>query len=206
MKELYNETFDKLTLSDAKRNELRYALSKSKEATPKWRHYNIARITAVAAAVALILLAIPSTRAGIAKAANYMKNIFLVADGTEAVATSNPESTEVTFEAEAFAEDKYYEILDKRIYFVLDTVRIDITDKCSNSTYYRYDLIDKNGYEHIIFVGGDIENLGWAEFIFDSNGTYLTNLMSVPEENYWLENAMVSIGVPTGNPNLDFSN
>ena len=67
-------------------------------------------------------------------------------------------------------------------------------------------MTDKNGYKHIIFIGGDIENLGWAEFIFDSNDTYLTNLMSVPEENHWLEKAMVSIGVPTGNPELDFAN
>lgn len=206
MKELYKKTFDNLTLSDAKRDEIRYTLSESKEATPKRRHYNVARKATVAAVVALMLLVIPSTRAEIAKAANYIKNIFLVADGTEAVVTSNPDSTEVTFEAEAFAEDKYYEISNDRIYFVLDTIRIDITGECSDSTYYRYDMTDKNGYKHIIFVGGDIENLGWAEFIFDSNDTYLTNLMSVPEENHWLEKAMVSIGVPTGNPELDFAN
>ena len=206
MKELYKKTFDNLTLSDAKRDEIRYALLESKEANPKWCHYNVARKAAIAAVVALMLLVIPSTRAGIAKAANYIKNIFLVADGTEAVVTSNPESTEVTFEAEAVAEDKYYEISNDRIYFVLDAVRIDITCECSDSTYYRYDMTDKNGYKHIIFIGGDIENLGWAEFIFDSNDTYLTNLMSVPEENHWLEKAMVSIGVPTGNPELDFAN
>lgn len=206
MKELYKKTFDNLTLSDAKRDEIRYTLSESKEATPKRRHYNVARKAAVAAVVALMLLVIPSTRTGIAKAANYVKNIFLVADGTETVVTSNPESTEVTFEAEAFAEDKYYEISNDRIYFILDAVRIDITGECSDSTYYRYDMTDKNGDKHIIFIGGDIENLGWAEFIFDSNDTYLTNLMSVPEENHWLEKAMVSIGVPTGNPELDFAN
>lgn len=204
MKELYIETFDSFTLSDEKRDEIRCSLLKNKAAkTPRHRRITV-RIAAVAAAFLLMLLVIPNTNADIAKAAYYMTRMFSLADGTEVALSNDGNSTEVSFDAEAFVEDKFYEISDGKIYFAFGDTHIDITDKCSATTFYRYDLIDDNGYTHIIFVGGNIENLGWAEFVFDEDGTYLTNLMSVPEDSQWLENAMLSIGVPTGNPELDF--
>lgn len=208
MKNLYTSTFDQLSLPEAKKNEIRHSLSQfNSDRNANTRgHRNAAMITAVAAAFALVLLAIPSTRAGIVTAAEYIRNIFLLADGTEAVITSEVDSTSASFDEDALAADKYYQVIDDKVYFVLDDVRIDITDKCSSSSYYRYDKTNENGYTSIIFVGGDIDNLGWAEFVFDDNGTYITNLMSVPEDNHWLDDAMTSISVPTGNPALDFPN
>lgn len=206
MKKLYNETFDNLSLSDKKRDEIRHLLSQNKDSIPPRNRYQPMRIVGIVVAVTLILIVIPPTKTVIAKTVNYIKHIFSLGDGTEVIITNDTNTTEALFEGKAFDIDKYYEISEKKIYFTLDDIRIDITDECSESTYYRYDFTDENGYTHIIFVGGDIENLGWAEFVFDADGTYLTNLMSVPQDEHWLDNAMVSIGVPTGNPELDFPN
>ena len=64
--------------------------------------------------------------------------------------------------------------------------------------------IDENGYKHMIFVGGTFEYAGWVELLFDSEGKYITNRMSVPGDcDTWVELAMDSAGVPTGNPELD---
>lgn len=205
MKELYKTAFDKFELTEAKKNEIRRSLSSDSPAVHTRRYHKAAVITTVAASFALLLLAIPSTRAGIVKAAEYVRNVFTLSDGTEVIMETESESTAVTIETDALTENKYYEVSDNRLYFVLDDTRIDITDKCSDSTCFRYDMTDSNGYTHIIFVGGDIDSVGWAEFVFDSNGTYLTNLMSVPMGGNWLDAAMASIGVPTGNPQLDFS-
>ncbi|MDR2590878.1 MAG: hypothetical protein LBC71_07850 [Oscillospiraceae bacterium] len=63
------------------------------------------------------------------------------------------------------------EVKDGRVYFILDGSNKDITEYCTESTYYQYEHIAENGYRHVIIVGGSPDNLGWAEYIWseDSN-------------------------------------
>lgn len=97
--------------------------------------------------------------------------------------------------------DSYTLVENDRLYFVLDNVKTDITDECDTESYYRYDYTDEKGLNHVIIIGGTIDNCGWAEYVFDAEGNYITNLMEIPGDDYspaWLLNAEHSLGVPTG--------
>lgn len=61
------------------------------------------------------------------------------------------------------------EIRDGRIFFVADGVETDITDYCSEETYFQYEKTGDNGFHHVLTIGGTPDNLEWAEFIWDEN-------------------------------------
>ena len=60
------------------------------------------------------------------------------------------------------------EIRDGRVYFILDGNDTDITDFCTESTYYEYEQITDSGIRHVFIVGGTPDNLGWGEFIWNN--------------------------------------
>ena len=67
------------------------------------------------------------------------------------------------------------EVRNGRVYFILDNSDADITDYCTETTYYTYEQINDNGYRHVFVVGGTPDNLGWGEFIWNENGKMVGN-------------------------------
>lgn len=59
---------------------------------------------------------------------------------------------------------------DGRLYFVADGQEIDITDQCSYTEPYLYECTDSAGNRHVFIVGGDLDAIGYAEFIWDTQG------------------------------------
>ncbi len=203
MKELYKSAVDKIKLSNERKEHILNEIIPLAE-TNRGSHCRKTFVgVTVAAAFMIALFVVPYTRAGIVKASEYILRIFKLSDGKEVVIEENSDSISVTFDSESLAFDRYVEVVDERVYFKFETQRIDITDKCSRTSYYRYDYEDEYGVTHIIFVGGSVDNLGWAEFIFDADGTYITNLMHIPSDSPWLLDAEISIGVPTGTYDID---
>lgn len=97
----------------------------------------------------------------------------------------------------------YVKVVNGRLYFVIDDIQIDVTDECSDTSYYRYEIKNADGSRNVIFVGGTIENAGWVELIFDSEGKYVTNRMQIRGDDTWSDQAMHNEGVPCGDPVLD---
>lgn len=64
------------------------------------------------------------------------------------------------------------EVRDGQIYFVLDGSDTNITNQCSEETYYQYETIDDNGYRHVVLIGGTADNVGMAEYIWDESGSF----------------------------------
>lgn len=60
------------------------------------------------------------------------------------------------------------EVRDGRVYFTLD--HSDITEYCSETTYFRYDFTDEEGIDHIILIGGEPDYIGWTEILFFEDG------------------------------------
>ncbi len=203
MKEVYRSAFDKIEISNEE--ELLEDILSARYKREKNLYKKTVVAVAALATFVLMMMVIPTTRAGIVKAAEYVQKMFTSAKGDNIIVEEKDDSISVTFDSSAFAEDKYMEISDEKVYFVLEDIRVDITDKCSENTYFRYDYLAPSGMTHIIFVGGPIDNLGWAEFIFDENGNYINNLMSIPSGSDWLYDAEVSIGVPTWNCSTDLT-
>lgn len=56
------------------------------------------------------------------------------------------------------------EIIDGLAYFTLNDT--DITEYCSETTYFRHDLVDEQGVSHVFLIGGDLDSIGWAEILF----------------------------------------
>ena len=68
---------------------------------------------------------------------------------------------------------------------------IDITDSCSDTDYYRYEIANTDGSKSVILIGGTIENNGWVELVFDAKGNYVFNQMNVDKNgNHIKENQL----------------
>lgn len=83
------------------------------------------------------------------------------------------------------------EIIDGRLIFTLDGSNLDITDQCSETAYFRYDMVDEKGIQHIIIIGGTIDDWGFGDMIWDEEfqtyyGHFVGDSYESPE---WLRNA-----------------
>ena len=81
------------------------------------------------------------------------------------------------------------EVRDGRVYFTLDNS--DITEYCSETTYFRYDYTDEQGISHVILIGGEVDGIdgvidntiGWAEILFFEDGKRLSHSNLVTDGN-----------------------
>lgn len=204
MKEIYKNAFDKIKMNEKKKDKMRNSLMEiqvsKRENVPAWM-----KISVVAAIFVAVLVCIPATRILAANSWKYIIGIFKFSNGSEVSVEyeniGDEQEIKVTMDVD---EQSYVEVVDERIYFIYADSKKDVTENCSETEYYEYEEIDENGYKHIIFIGGTPEDAGWVELLFDSDGNYITNQMSVPSNcTTWVELAMDAAGVPTGNPELD---
>lgn len=72
------------------------------------------------------------------------------------------------------------EVRDGRVYFTLDNS--DITEYCSETTYFRYDFTDEQGVSHVFLIGGELDTIGWTEILFFEDGKRISH------SNYMTEN------------------
>lgn len=89
------------------------------------------------------------------------------------------------------------EIRQGQIYFVFDGKNINITDMCSDKTYYQYEAVDADGYRHVVLVGGNPDDVGWAEIIFNADGSARTVIADYDKdvEPMWLTTAKEKLGI-----------
>ena len=95
---------------------------------------------------------------------------------------------------------------DRKIYFVVNDEKIDITDKISETTAFEYEYTDDEGNTHIWLVGlnsDNIEDYGYAEYIKNIDGDWTggysarVNIESDGKTNAeWLENAKSEKTIP----------
>lgn len=125
---------------------------------------------------------------------------FHGADGSEIQYSESENERSVTIEK---AHTDYIKVADGRVFFVLGDIQIDVTDECGDTSYFRYEIKNADGSRNVIFIGGPVENPGWVELVFDSEGKYITNRMQIRGEDNWSDRAMYNEGVPCGDPLLD---
>lgn len=130
---------------------------------------------------------------------------FTTANGSEVEIVQDDNSISYTIDRGGQESSGYTLVQNGRLYFVLGDIKEDVTDKCSDETYYQYEYTDDRNMRHVILVGGTVTNAGWAELIFAEDGTYIFNQMNVDGANdpVWLLEGMHDQGVPTGNPEYD---
>lgn len=174
---------------------------KEKDIMKKRNHY---KKIAIAAAFAICLIG-SNFISYAATGSSWIQKTLQLGNGASIEIDNSQEQTSVSVDGD-YGLEQYILIHDDRMYFIINDEKIDITDQCSSEEYFQYDYAAADGTKHVIFAGGTIEEAGWAEFIFDSDGTYLTNIMHIDgnASPAWLINAEISIDVPTGNTAIDF--
>lgn len=80
-------------------------------------------------------------------------------------------------------------IEDGKIYFILDGSNTNITNQCSESSYFKYETTNEAGYRNVVVIGGTADNIGMAEFVWDENGEFKGSNASynTEEEPEWLK-------------------
>lgn len=160
------ETFDNITMNSARQDEIRSKLMAKKKAKKVW----LAPVLAVAAALAIVMI-VPSTRAVVVNAAeklkqlvNFNHNGFSIKIEETYGTDENGVERKGIFGAIAVGEDHepFAQVKDGRLYFVLDGKWTDVTDKCSENDYFRYEEKGSNGNKVVIFVGGTPKDYGWC--------------------------------------------
>ena len=169
------ETFDNITMNSARQDEIRSKLMAKKKAKKTW----LAPALAVAAALAIVMI-VPSTRAVVVNAAEKLKQFVKFNHNGVSI---NIEETYVTDENGVerkgvladftLGEDHepFAQVKDGRLYFVLDGKWTDITDKCSENDYFRYEEKGANGNKVVIFVGGTPKDYGWCVAICNKDAS-----------------------------------
>ena len=193
------ETFDKVVMDEKRKAEMREMILRHKRTGKPW----IITAAGIAAAIALIMI-IPFTRTVVVNAAERLISAFRSHNGEEVVVSEDP--TERAAEVDYSNAVDYAKVKDGRLYFVLDDQWTDVTDLCSASEYYRYEIKNEDGSREVILVGGTPDNYGWWGLLFDSEGAYYWNHGSIPEKDAnpeWYLKGCFDEGVRSGNPEYD---
>lgn len=201
-KEKYTQAFSVLKSSDTIDLE---SLMRRKEMKKSRR---LRRAAAAFASLALLF----AGSNGIAYAATgstWVSGIlhFTTGNGSEVMLSQEDNSVSFSVRKNAQESADYVSVQDGRIYFILGDLREDVTEQCSEDTYYKYEYTDGEALRHVILIGGTATDAGWAELIFDADGVYLFNQMHVDTDGSdspaWLLEGMHDQGVPTGSPDYD---
>ena len=172
---IMKETFDNITMNSARQDEIRSKLMAKKKAKKVW----LAPALAVAAALAIVMI-IPSTRAVVVNAAEKLKQLVNFNHNGFSI---NIEETYVKDEngverkgvladfTLGVDHEPFAQVKDGRLYFVLDGKWTDITDKCSENDYFRYEEKGANGNKVVIFVGGTPKDYGWCVAICNKDAS-----------------------------------
>lgn len=194
MEKTIKKIYDSISVSEEKRNEVRASLECSKSAV------RIRPALAVCAALALMV-----SFGAAAYAASSIINIFHTADGSKVINEITESSTSFSFD---YSDKSYFAVENNHVYLTVNGEKTDITEYCGEKSYYRYESVTEDGNKSVIFIGGTVDKVGYAELLFDATGTYLFNRMNVPcidgtNTQEWVNIAMHKEGVPTGDPALD---
>lgn len=90
---------------------------------------------------------------------------------------------------------------DGKLYLVVNGENKDITDACSYTVPYLYECFDEEGMRHVIVIGGNLDAIGWAEYVWDENGLPAGGNASFGtsagrDEAPWLDAALEELGLP----------
>ncbi len=202
----YKNAFEKVVMKDSSKIAVRNNIEQQTE-LKKTKKYTALKWAVATAAAAAIICCVPQARSGVYAAVDYVRQIFTFADGTQVEIMENDHETVGCVEDTVLDQDYVFE-MDGCVYFKLGDEQKDITEEIAQNGYFRYEYVAEDGNISVILIVEDDDGYGWAELLFDAEGNYITNRISVnvseSERNDVLDKAMHEEGVHTGNPYYDF--
>ena len=90
---------------------------------------------------------------------------------------------------------------DGRLYLTINGENKDITDAVSYTIPYIYEFVAEDGLRHSIIIGGDLDAIGWSEFIWDEDGiaVFGHSYFATPngsDDAPWLEAGQEKLNLP----------
>lgn len=172
--------FDKIEMDETRSDEILSKLTQNKRAKNLW----LIPVSAIAAAL-IIVMVIPYTRNTVVNAAENLFSHFKITTGNnEEFGWGTDPETGNKYSAIAIhgKGENYAKVKDGRLYFVLGDEWTDVTDYCSETTYYRHEIIHEDGVKEVIIVGGKVgvNTFGWIEIVYDAEGNYAGSFAQLP--------------------------
>ena len=202
----YKQTFDAVCIPTKSREQIRSILSSrfsenEKEDSVSNCVINTVTNTAINTVInnknrkrliTVLLAAIISISLLSAAALAYGSQIINMLGGSYIESGKNKDGSHYT--SITIYDNNPAEVSDGKVFITLDGIETDITSYCTETTFFKYEKTDENGYRHILVIGGAPDNLGWADFVWDEKGQYLgSGTVHMPGPNYenpiWLERA-----------------
>jgi len=190
MKSNYKQTFDAVHMSPNSRQRIRSELSARINENQKENNIVSIKSRSTKKLVTVLIAAVLALSLTTVVAFAYGSQIIQMLGGGQLVVERNSASISVPVDGPAPVD-----VVDGKVYFILDGSRKDITSYCTESTYYMHEYIADNGFRHVYIVGGNPDNLGWAEFIWDDSGYPLASSITFPPNTdldhppQWFEDA-----------------
>lgn len=90
---------------------------------------------------------------------------------------------------------------DGKVYLTINGENKDITNEFSYTTPYIYECVGNDGLRHVFVIGGNLDAIGWSEFLWDDNGLPSAgqSMFGTPngsDDAPWLDAAIEELGLP----------
>ena len=134
------------------------------------------------AAMAVVIMFVGSNAVSYAKSGEFWVTSvlkFTTGNGiTVEVEDGNYSENESVSKVSITSEDvsDYYKVENDRLFFQFKGSKEDITDKCSDSDYYKHEYTDEDSLRHVVVVGGTVQSPGWAEYVFDKDNNLVFDM------------------------------
>ena len=187
----YKQTFDAVCMMPERQERIRTELSS--RYTENTKEDNVVKIHAKKRLITVLIAAVVAMSLLAAAGYAYGSQIIEMLGGGVIESGRNRDGSHFT--SITISESNNPAVVrDGKVYFVLDDLEIDITSYCTESTFFSFEKIDDDGYRHVLLVGGEPDNLGWASFTWDETGQVLgRGAVYMPDENdekpIWLQRA-----------------
>ncbi len=171
--------YDKIELDSAKADEIRTKIASSKRSKRMWLIPATAALAAVAVTIAISFVL------GMSNLGKYKPYTIRAANGETITYSIDPATGRESYTGFG-REYEYAQVKDGRLFFVIYDEWTDVTDICSSTEYYRYEIEHEDGAKEVIYIGGSVEDktCGWFEFVYAPDGTCIARFGGTVLENY----------------------
>ncbi|MCI8539405.1 MAG: hypothetical protein HFF18_12240 [Oscillospiraceae bacterium] len=174
MDPLYQRTFDQVRMSEEQVRQIRAGLASRCPRDEMEAHLmnNSKRIRRPILAIAAVFLIAAMSLTAFAYGGKIVEGVYTLMTGAiiehgvdengNSYASGSVETGDVTDPVELRE--------DGRLYLTANGEDLDITDLCSYEIPYIYECTGPDGLRHAFIIGGGLDAIGWAEFMWDEEG------------------------------------
>lgn len=173
MDPLYQRTFDQVRMSEDQVRRVRTELASRcpRDEMEALHMNNSKRIRRPILAVAAVFLVAAMSLTAFAYGDRIVERVYTMMTGGSIERGVDESGNSYAIGSFDMGEAAPVELReDGRLYLTVNGEELDITDQCSYETPYIYECTGPDGLRHALIIGGNLDAIGWAEFMWDEEG------------------------------------